>query len=1320
MNFKKSILATIIGSSLASTSIAAVANSTNLKIQTSPVGISSSKMSFNGVATKTATGMKSQYDKTLGKATFEWASINQEKPDLGPIDSKYRVSYAADFYLNKLIGMSTAKQGVSRPILASVHDSGRGANIAKYKQTVANIEVFNREYNIMMDQELNLVASSGYLFTETNSSSLSSSLSSSVFGDPATAISAAFSDLGGDSNDVVITKKDSSSDSYTKFEVSNKSDIKKLIGEPRAKKVYFEIKGKLQAAYYVEVETALEDSVSSDYYGYVIDATSGKVLFKNNLASHAEDFTYRVYADQTTKKPWDGPHGNVIPAVSADTVDATAYLEAPLITLTSGPISTNDPWLDDGATITAGNNVTAYVDAIAPDGFTAGDFVADVTNTNTFDYAYDTNLAEYSVHNRKAAIVNLFYLNNYLHDDFYDHGFDEASGNAQNVNYERGGVEGDALRAEVQDNSGFDNANMSTPADGASPRMQMYLFDSKDAVIGEDYGITITSHDDIGLLDITQRASFGQGQFNIIGDVVIIDDATDTATDGCETASNATDLVGKIAIIDRGACAFTVKVKNAQDAGAIAVIIANNADDDTPAPMGGTDDTVTIPSMGITFADGAAIYAKLATETVSISMFNDKPYKGSSWDNGIVAHEWGHYISNRLVGNASGLTNQQGRSMGEGWGDFHALLLLSDADDALITGNELFGTAYSATSYVANFQTGIRNYPYSTDMEVNPLTFANVTLNNGTRADTDGNAEVHDAGEPWAVMLWDSYVALINDERHTFAEAQSLMKDYLVAGYKMTPIAPTYTEARDAILAAAYANDPEDYNLILAAFARRGMGLGAVSPVRTSTDHEGVVESYEVTASTFSVSSHQLDTNYEGVTSGYCSNDSILDKGETGTVSFTVTNKGSTVLAGLTGKVVVTSGHDVTFANDGVITFGDVDLYENITNEPLEFTLNDANTADTLAFEITFPDLDDETTGDTYQLSTTVNVDFKERDPVNNASTDTVEDFSLFINWQEHVMTGGDAAVGSQTFDTVNTTFFESYGYDLGSQTMLLLNNAFESDVALETKPFTVGYAGSFEMSFWHFYALEEDYDGGVVEISVNGDEWVDVTEMGGTFDVGYTGEVFEQDPQVLSGRPVYHGRNDEGAFGGMERISFGTALNGNEVQLRFRVGSDSSASDIGWFIDNVTFKNILSPVFSDLVAGDTFACDNRAPDIAAVSDIEQEVDEGTAVSLEITATDANSDTLSFVWTQVSGTSVELTNSDSTTVSFTAPLITEDSEDLIFTATVSDGVDASTQSFTVTVNDVAEPVEEKKSSSGGSTSLFALLLLPLALLRRRK
>ncbi|MGM8892321.1 M36 family metallopeptidase, partial [Psychrobacter sp. 1Y1] len=155
-----------------------------------------------------------------------------------------------------------------------------------------------------------------------------------------------------------------------------------------------------------------------------------------------------------------------MPAPAGSDTDAyltAPYLDAPMVSLKSGPISTRDPWLASDATSTQGNNVTAYVDAIAPQGLSNGDYLADITSSNTFDYPYNDKEAEYSVNNRKAAIVNLFFMNNYLHDDFYDHGFDEVSGNAQASNYGRGGVEGDALNVEVQDNSGFNNANMSTP-----------------------------------------------------------------------------------------------------------------------------------------------------------------------------------------------------------------------------------------------------------------------------------------------------------------------------------------------------------------------------------------------------------------------------------------------------------------------------------------------------------------------------------------------------------------------------------------------------------------------------------------------------------------------------------------------------------------------------------------------------------------------------------------------------------------------------------------------------------------------------------------
>jgi Zn-dependent metalloprotease len=87
----------------------------------------------------------------------------------------------------------------------------------------------------------------------------------------------------------------------------------------------------------------------------------------------------------------------------------------------------------------------------------------------------------------------------------------------------------------------------------------------------------------------------------------------------CSPLTNAAEVNGKIALIERGQCTFTSKVKNAQDAGAIAAIVYNNLEGG-PAPMGGTDGTITIPSVGLTKADGELIRDRAETETVSVTL----------------------------------------------------------------------------------------------------------------------------------------------------------------------------------------------------------------------------------------------------------------------------------------------------------------------------------------------------------------------------------------------------------------------------------------------------------------------------------------------------------------------------------------------------------------------------------------------------------------------------------------------------------------------------------------------------------------------------
>lgn len=1271
----------------------------------------------------TVSGLKSHYDNELGKATFVWAPASIKGPNLSDVAAKDKAAAASNHYLNALLGQSVTKGGVSQVKLANLHDEGKGTRIAKYKQEVLGVEVFNREFNIMMDKEFNLVASSGFLARNVVPEGQVSP--AFAFGSAETAIRNAFQDATNNQVNVALTPTQEKG-KFAHFKAQGAENGLLVGSETRAKKVYFDASNGLIPAYYLEVEVSEVDSVTSNLYSYVVDANTGKVLSKNNLTVDDSVFHYRAYA-KADLTPMQGPHGDVVPALEPGN-DTSVILDAPLVSVSSMPfLSTQDPWLEEGSTITAGNNAVAYADVIAPDGFSPGDFTAETTSDQTFDYVLDDTKRANSVGNRKAAIVNLFYMSNFLHDYYYDYGFDEASGNAQASNYGRGGVENDPLRLEAQDNSGLNNANMSTPADGSSPRMQQFLWTDKDATLGEDWGITVTNSDDLGLLSTSQLASFGPQQYSVAGTVVRIDDGTGVGTDGCEPAVNAADLEGNIAIIDRGACAFTAKVLNAQAAGAIGAIIVNNNDDGTPAPMGGADDAVSIPSQGLSFADGASIYSLIdADEAVDVSMFSTFPLKDSTFDNAVIAHEFGHYMQNRLIGNASGLTNFQGRAMGEGWSDVHAMLFVTKEEDLEIEGNEEFGLGYGVGTYVADFFYGIRRAPYTTDMDVNPYTFGHITTGAGPAGfPTTSNASPHGAGEIWAVSLWEFYVSMINE--HGFAEAKDRMSRYVVEGYKLTPVTPTYTEARDAILAAAMSNDDADFDLAIAAFAKRGMGLGAVSPSRFSTDLSGVVESASVELAAFSAVSVDLNADYDGETAGFCTADGVLDKGETGTISVTVANTGSESLEGITAQITVEGDADVTIENDGLVTFGALSPFTRSTSDALKVTINDASTADDISFVVTFPEAvegDDTVEAEDFTLPVTVNFDFEKVDPTNLTTFDDMEDASTFADWSVNVMDGGDAASDLAFFDGVNTGYFQSFasGTNLGAQTLRMADLAAISDVGYETAEFEVGYAGDFTVSFWHAYWLESGYDGGVVELSVNGSAWQDVTDFGGEFLVSGYSEIIPSDvqDQPLAGRPVFSGQNfaPAAANGGLEVINFGEALNGNMVKFRFRLATDSAVSTFGWWVDNVTFSNVASPMFSEVTTGVVESCDNSAPRLVSVTE-SVSVNEGESVSLTAEGFDRNTDdTLTYTWTQTGGDEVTITGADTATMSFTAPQISANIE-MSFQVVISDGKDSVSAISSVSVADVPEYVEPPKRDTGGSFGWAALLLLPLAMLRRR-
>lgn len=105
----------------------------------------------------------------------------------------------------------------------------------------------------------------------------------------------------------------------------------------------------------------------------------------------------------------------------------------------------------------------------------------------------------------------------------------------------------------------------------------------------------------------------------ITQNVVLVNDGTASPTLGCNALTNGASLSGKIALIRRGTCSFAIKVKNAQNAGAIAVIMMNNVAG-TPVPMGGTDATITIPSVMISKTDGDLLEAALGSGAVNVTL----------------------------------------------------------------------------------------------------------------------------------------------------------------------------------------------------------------------------------------------------------------------------------------------------------------------------------------------------------------------------------------------------------------------------------------------------------------------------------------------------------------------------------------------------------------------------------------------------------------------------------------------------------------------------------------------------------------------------
>ncbi len=821
----------------------------------------------------------SLYDRTLGQTTFLWAKADTQAATVGALTPQQLLIESARAHLrteSKQLKLTPAM--IDQAAVFNAQFNGNGPAVVRFRQRVNGLEVYHRSLNVLLDRAYKPVAVSGYFATNYNPATIGAP---QFIKTAPQAIAAAWVNLGGTLSAATLNLAETRGawELYSRPTLVGSHSFERA---PRVKRLYYPTVNGLEPAYLIELFAKARSNNQLIAYAMVVSANDGRVLHRKNLKANAA-YSYRVFAEPDgNHMPYDSPLGNgYTPFTGANPTDELQRVGVPtnLVTLEHAGIITGDPWLEDGATETLGNNVDACLDVFDTpvSGLISnplntcnpelGDMRPAPTGANTFDYPIEPDENPANANAQAAAVVNLFYINNWLHDWWYNHGFDEASGNAQNDNYGRGGEEGDRLKAQGQDASGRNNANMSTPSDGSSPTMQQYLFDGP--AIGE---VRVTAPADSGPLRFA-AAGFGPDDYDVTAAVVLADDGSGVSpTDGCGEALPIPDpglpvgvpslpappqasLAGNIALIDRGSCNFTTKVQFAVLSGAVGMIVVNNTDGepivmgnaDIPVsglPVNPTDALYNIPSVMIRRIDGEAIKAALANGEVSVHMERQPSQDlDGTLDNQIVAHEFFHYVHHRLTDSSS----QQSGAMSEGWGDISAFMLAVRQDDRLVPGNAAYQGAYGLAGYVVNnFFAGIRRAPYSTNFALNAFTFKHISDGEPTPDGGAGasNSEVHNAGELWANMMFECYAALLNDPRHTLLQAQTRMQDYIIGGLKMTPADATYTEARDAVLSVVLATDFEDYRRCSAGFAKRGAGLNAVAPARSSEDLVGVVEDY--------------------------------------------------------------------------------------------------------------------------------------------------------------------------------------------------------------------------------------------------------------------------------------------------------------------------------------------------------------------------------------------------------------------------------------------------------------------------------------------
>jgi extracellular elastinolytic metalloproteinase len=625
-------------------------------------------------------------------------------------------------------------------------------------------------------------------------------------------------------------------------------------------------------------ELVIDDASDAHLWNVRVDAETGDVLARADWTDHDEPEQLastlartNLVASAATTYPvppdriFDGSTYRVFRLPDESPNDAPRQLVGDPADGLASPFGWHDTNGSAGAefTITRGNNNHAYLDQ---DDDEQQDFGGSPEGGAGLDFDFPVDFSQHAQAYRDAVVTNLFYGCNIIHDVLYRYGFDEASGNFQANNYGRGGQEGDYVRCEAADGSGTNNANFSTPDEDpgdppGTPRMQMFLWPGNQ--FGRQNQVVVDGVGEFG----AGWSRFGPpaSPAGVSGPIVLVNDGVatgpvGTVNDGCEPYGPLP--AGAIAVVDRAneppeppedpppVCSFLEQVHNAEAAGAAAVVIANNTGSSNPPTLDGdmTAAPPTIPAVSLSTADGAALKAVLPA-TGSVRKNPAHPgIRDGDFDTGIIFHEYGHGVSNRLTGGPTENCLGGSERGSEGWSDYFAisLLLNPELDDPQGTRG-LVPYVLFQPNRAGN---GLRPRPYSRDMEtIQPFTYD--SIKSGAWIGGSSLAVPHGVGHGWAAVLWDMTWDLI--DKHGFnpnvyeawdTGGNNRAIQYVTDGLKLQGCFPGLVDSSTAIIAAGdELSDGEDTCTLWASFSRRGLGFSAVQG--TSEDRNDNTQAFD-------------------------------------------------------------------------------------------------------------------------------------------------------------------------------------------------------------------------------------------------------------------------------------------------------------------------------------------------------------------------------------------------------------------------------------------------------------------------------------------